>query len=133
MQGCFIEQWKFLEKSTKTILFNTKGPLPSGVEDKLNASGLTDELTNESSEKTLYYKTTLYLKSLPPKDEGDDVLYDGNSDYDPAKIIEKNKKAKSLTRDKVCYISKVEKITDEEVEVISQASIDDLLYSLNAA
>ncbi len=105
------------DKSTKTILYNTRGPLPDEVEGKLNASGLTDELTSDSSEKALYYKTTLYLKSLPAHDDGDDILYDGQSNYDPNQI-EKKLKVKGDNaegRDKVCYIKDVQKTDDGKV------------------
>lgn len=71
-----IQEHKFIrEVSTKTILYNAKGVLPDQVLDRLNGCGLTGNLTDEDPDKTLYYKTTLYLKSLP-EPEGDDVLYD---------------------------------------------------------
>lgn len=61
-----MKEKDFVKKtSTKTILFNNRGALPKDVESKLNSNGLTGELTEESPPKTLYYKTTLYLKSLP--------------------------------------------------------------------
>lgn len=73
------KEHKFIrEVSTKTILFNAKGPLPDAVLGKLNHCGLTGHLTDEDPDKTLYYKTTLYLKSLPRKEE-DDLLYDPNA------------------------------------------------------
>lgn len=92
------------EKSTKTILFNAKGPLPQQVMDKLNHCGLTGHLTDADPDRTLYYKTTLYLKSLPPPEE-DDILYDGSSSYDPRDI-----------KKKIEYIKGVEKNENGEVQ-----------------
>ena len=101
------------EKSTKTILFNAKGDLPQQVMDKLNHCGLTGHLTTEDPDRTLYYKTTLYLKSLP-QPEADDVLYDGNSSYDP----KENQK-------KVAYIKGVEKNEEGEVQFSTENGLVD--------
>lgn len=86
------------EKSTKTILFNAKGALPQQVMDKLNHCGLTGHLTDGDPDRTLYYKTTLYLKSLPSHEE-DDIVYDGKD-----------------VKKKIEYIKGVEKNENGEVQ-----------------
>lgn len=101
------------EKSTKTILFNAKGPLPKQVMDRLNDCGLTGHLTDEDPDRTLYYKTTLYLKSLPQPEE-DDLLYDGNSSYDPREI-----------KKKISYIKGVEKNENGEVQFSTENGLVD--------
>jgi len=97
----------FLKTSaTKTILYNNRGPIPKDLNDKLNECGLSGELTEKSSAKTIYYKATLFLKALPDPEDGDDVIYDGSSNYDP----KDNKK-------KIAYIKEIKKNGDGEVEL----------------
>lgn len=106
-----VKEKKFVkEKSTKTILFNNKGPLPKNVEAKLNQCGLTDELTEQSPAKTLYYKTTLYLKSLPSQVKDDDLLY--------VKTLDS-----AAPKKEISYIKDVETNTEGEVEFSTETGI----------
>ncbi len=109
-----MKEKEYIKKtSTKTILFNNRGPLPKDVEGKLTRCGLTGELTEESSSKTIYYKTTLYLKSLPSQEEVNDILYDGKSSYIPPE------------KRKVTYIKEVKKNEDGEVELETEKGLID--------
>ena len=56
-EKCYTEA-----QNHKTILYNARGELPAQVEDRLNQCGLTGHLTDNDPDKTLYYKTTLYLQ-----------------------------------------------------------------------
>lgn len=144
--------------STKTILFNNKGKLPSDVQKKLELCGLTGELTEESTSKTIYYKTTLYLKSLLSLDvnKNSRVLDAGNDKQEIKKSIgfikevTKNEsgevefetstglvEAVVLTEfcDESVAILKVmesliEKIEDEEVPFDEIKQISDQLYGI---
>jgi hypothetical protein len=101
-----MQEHKFIrETSTKTILYNARGELPAQIHDRLNHCGLTGHLTDKDPAKTLYYKTTLYLKSLPQPEE-DDLLYAPNDD-------------------KIAYIQGVEKNENGEVQFSTSSGLVD--------